>query len=108
MYTSGQFAGMFRVSKKLLRYYNDIDLLKPSEIDSMNGYSYYDKNSCERMKRILYLRSLLIPLNEIKYLLELPEDGWSNMVHRHLMKIRTEHRSLERIETELISLEKSY
>ena len=49
MYTSGQFAGMFRVSKKLLRHYNDIGLLTPSEVNETNGYYYYDQISCEKM-----------------------------------------------------------
>lgn len=106
MYTSGQFSGMFRVSKKLLRHYKEIGLLIPTEVDSTNGYFYYDKNLCERMKKILYLRSLHISLSDIKLILELPEKDWLIKTHEHLTSIRAEQRMLERIETELVSLEK--
>ncbi len=105
MYTSGQFAGMFRVSKKLLRHYQETGLLKPAEIDSNNGYAYYDENSCKRMKKILYLRSLHIPLSIINQLIELPEDEWTEKIHQQLVDIRREQRSLERIEKEIIILE---
>lgn len=106
MYTSGQFSGMFRVSKKLLRHYKEIGLLIPSEVDSSNGYLYYDKNLCEKMKKILYLRSLHISLNDIKAILELPEKDWLKKIHDQLVSIRAEQRMLERIETELVSLKK--
>ncbi len=105
MYTSGQFAGMFRVSKKLLRHYQEIGLLLPTEIDANNGYAYYNQDLCNRMKKILYLRSLHIPLSIIKQLVELSEDDWSEKVHQQLVDIRREQRSLERIEKEIISLE---
>ena len=73
MYTSGQFAAMFRVSKKLLRHYNEIGLLTPSEIDQANGYSYYGEIERELMKQIMYLRALQMPLHEIIKLINLPK-----------------------------------
>ena len=76
MYTSGQFSGMFRVSKKLLRHYHDIELLIPSEVDSSNGYFYYDQCALEKMKQIIYLRLLRMPLSDIKYLLGNSGDIW--------------------------------
>ena len=106
MYTSGKFAGMFRVSKKLLRHYHDIGLLIPSAIDSANGYSYYDEISVKKMRSILYLRSLRIPLNEVKLLLEMPEKGWFDTIHGHLSHMRSEQRVVNRVEKELVSLEK--
>lgn len=100
MYTSGQFAGMFRVSKKLLRHYNDIGLLTPSEVNETNGYYYYDQISCEKMKRIMYLRSLNFSLERITAMLELSEEKRDEILYHHLMKIRAEQRVNARIETE--------
>ncbi len=105
MYTAGQFAGIFRVSKKTLRHYHDIGLLVPERVESSNGYSYYDQSQVDKMKKILYLRALHMPLYNIKYLLETSDVDWSNKIHDQLIRIRSEQRSLNRIETELISIE---
>ena len=104
MYTSGEFAGKFRVSKKLLRHYNEIGLLSPSKIDSSNGYAYYDKSQCKKMRLILYLRSLHLPLNQIGIFICAHEDDKLNEIYRHLLFIRSEQRVLNRIESELLSL----
>lgn len=104
VYTSGEFAGMFRVSKKLLRHYNEIGLLSPTKIDSSNGYAYYDNNQCEKMRLILYLRSLHLPLNQIGKFICTHKDDRLDEIYRHLVFIRSEQRALNRIESELISL----
>ena len=101
MYTSGEFAGMFRVSKKLLRHYNEIGLLTPSKIDSSNGYAYYDKSQCEKMRLILYLRSLHFPLTQIGKFISATKDDKLDDIYQHLLFIRSEQRVFNRIESEL-------
>ncbi|WP_339221317.1 MerR family transcriptional regulator [Paenibacillus sp. FSL H8-0332] len=67
VYTIGQFAGLHQVSKKTLRYYRDIGLLEPADIDPVNGYAFYEGEQFERMRRIQYLRRLRFSLEEIPY-----------------------------------------
>jgi len=105
MYTSGQFAGMFRVSKKLLRYYNEIGLLTPAETDSTNGYFYYGQVERDRMKQVMYLRAFQIPLPEIEKMIELPREQWLSDIRKHLSSIRSQQQAITRIETELLFLE---
>jgi len=105
MYTSGQFAGIFRVPKKLLRHYNEIGLLTPADIDPTNCYYHYGQAEYDKMKQIIYLRMLQIPLIEIKKLVELPRAQWKDDIHQHLSVIRRQQRRLIRIETELVLLE---
>ena len=37
----GEFSKICKVSTKTLRYYAEIELILPSEIDPKNGYRYY-------------------------------------------------------------------
>ncbi len=64
-----EIAGIAGVSVRTLQYYDSIDLLKPAETDS-NGYRLYDEGSLERLKIILYYRSLDFSLKDISQLLE--------------------------------------
>ncbi|MBS7021417.1 MAG: MerR family DNA-binding transcriptional regulator, partial [Firmicutes bacterium] len=42
MLTIGEFSKLCQVSTKTLRYYEEIGLIFPSQINSENGYRYYD------------------------------------------------------------------
>lgn len=52
------------VSIRTLHYYDEIDLLKPSET-TMAGYRIYDDIALERLQQILLFRELEFPLKEI-------------------------------------------
>ncbi len=41
MLSIGEFSKICKVSTKTLRYYAEIGLILPSEIDPKNGYRYY-------------------------------------------------------------------
>mgnify|MGYP004504461985 CR=1 FL=1 len=66
MYSIGEFARLLGINSKTLRYYDMIDLLKPSYVDNYTGYRYYSKDDIEEYKRILYLKGLGFTLDEIK------------------------------------------
>jgi DNA-binding transcriptional MerR regulator len=58
------------VSVKTLRYYDEIGLLRPSEIDRLTGYRYYTASQLSRLNRILLLKDLGLSLDQIGRLLE--------------------------------------
>jgi len=66
----GEFARVGRVSVATLRYYDQYDLLKPSALDPDTGYRYYTLDQLPRLNRILALKDLGFPLDEIAQLLE--------------------------------------
>ncbi|SDN97717.1 MerR family transcriptional regulator [Alkalicoccus daliensis] len=70
MYSIGRFSALCNVPIKTLRYYDEIDLLKPSYIDAETNYRYYDYDKLEAVKLILLLKSLHIPLGEMKQIIE--------------------------------------
>ena len=44
-----ELAKLTGVSVRTLHYYDTIGLLKPAEIDTNNGYRFYDKTSIEKL-----------------------------------------------------------
>lgn len=70
MYTIGQFSKIGRVSTKMLRHYDKINLLKPSEINLENGYRYYDTSQVRDIMFICKLKSYRFSLEEIKIILQ--------------------------------------
>lgn len=59
------------VSIRTLRYYDEIGLLKPTELTDA-GYRLYDNRALERLQEILYFKELEIPLEVIKKILDNP------------------------------------
>lgn len=58
---------------KTLRYYAEIGLLQPSEIDPENGYRYYAIEQLEKMLFINRLKAYSFSLDEIKAILQSEE-----------------------------------
>ena len=48
MLTIGEFSNICRVSTKTLRYYAEIGLILPDEINPENGYRYYSIEQLEK------------------------------------------------------------
>lgn len=73
MLSIGEFSKICGVSTKTLRYYAEIDLILPSEINQENGYRYYSIEQLETMLFINRLKSYNFSLEEIKSILEANE-----------------------------------
>ena len=70
MYQIGQFAQQVNVSVSALRYYDEIDLLKPNYVDRFTGYRYYMREQIQNLNRILDLKELGFSLSEIKQMID--------------------------------------
>ena len=77
LYKIGDFSKLVDASVRTLRYYDEIDLLKPKEIDLFTGYRYYSKEQIEEFKVIKELQEANFSLDEIK-------DNW-NMFNNEMM-----------------------
>ena len=73
MLTIGEFSNICRVSTKTLRYYAEIGLILPDEINPKNGYRYYSIDQLERMLLINRLKDYCFSLEEIKLILDSEE-----------------------------------
>jgi DNA-binding transcriptional MerR regulator len=69
MFRIGEFSRIGRVSMRLLRYYDELGLLRPAHADASNGYRYYTAAQIPELNRILVLRDLGLTLEQIAHAL---------------------------------------
>ncbi|UKK98763.1 MerR family transcriptional regulator [Brevibacillus brevis] len=74
MLAIGEFSKICGVSTKTLRYYAEIGLMNPDEINPENGYRYYSIKQLTKMLFINRLKSYHFSLDEIKAILEVEDD----------------------------------
>ena len=65
MFQIGQFARLGGISTKQLRAYDALGLFRPVWVDEWSGYRYYSPAQLPELRRILALRQLGMPLDEI-------------------------------------------
>ncbi len=65
----GDFSKLSQVSVKTLRYYDEMGLLSPVEVDRFTGYRYYSVSQLPRLNRILALKDLGFALEQIAQIL---------------------------------------
>ncbi|HJQ13925.1 MAG TPA: MerR family transcriptional regulator [Anaerolineales bacterium] len=70
MFKIGEFSRLSRVSVRMLRHYDQLGLLTPSETDPFTGYRYYSAEQLPRLNRILALRDLGFSLEQVSGMLE--------------------------------------
>lgn len=68
MFTVRQLSRLAGITPRTLHYYDQIGLLKPSQVGD-NGYRYYGEESLLRLQQILLYRELDLPLDRIKKLM---------------------------------------
>jgi effector-binding domain-containing protein len=66
----GEFSRLARVTVKALRYYDELGLIKPAQMDEWSGYRYYALDQLPRLNRILALKDLGLALEQIGQLLD--------------------------------------
>lgn len=71
MKTVKEMSAITGVSIRTLRYYDEIGLLKPTELTE-SGYRLYDNKALEKLQEIMFYRELEIPLADIKEIMDNP------------------------------------
>ncbi|NUU62059.1 MerR family transcriptional regulator [Paenibacillus agri] len=90
MLSIGEFSKICEVSTKTLRYYAEIGLIVPDEINPENGYRYYSIQQLKKMLLINRLKSYHFSLEEIKGLLEVEVDQYKEKLYAALHHKRRE------------------
>jgi DNA-binding transcriptional MerR regulator len=107
----GDFSKISQVSVKTLRYYDEIGLLKPSNIDNFTSYRYYSFDQLPQLNRILALKELGFSLTQISQILRtgLPLPELRGMLRLKLLeiqqRIQDDQELMKRIEARLDQLE---
>lgn len=102
-----EFAELTGVSVRTLHYYDEINLLKPAEIDENNGYRFYDRTALERMQEILFYRELDFPLKSICEILSSPDYDKQKALTQQKKLLILKKERLERIISAIDNAEES-
>ncbi len=87
MYKIGEFSKLTNLSIRTLRYYNDIGLLIPEEVDIYTGYRYYGDNNLYQVKVIELLKNAGFTLEEI---IENQDNFNDDIILKHKQKLYQE------------------
>ena len=69
----GRFARLAGLSVGALRHYDELDLLRPADIDRFTGYRRYRREQLETARTIARMRDLELPLDEIREVLAMDD-----------------------------------
>lgn len=111
MFRIGEFSRLTRVPVSALRYYDELGLLKPAQIDRFTGYRYYSFDQLPRLNRILALKDLGLSLEQIAQVLNealTPEQlrGMFRLKQAELQqRVHDEQERLARVEARLKQIE---
>ena len=100
----GRFSEMTRLSIKALRMYDEIGLLRPAHVDPSSGYRYYALSQANQAEAVRILRSVDMPLEEIRRVLDTAADETARqrlIAHRARLveRLATQERMLAYLES---------
>lgn len=106
----GEFSQLGQVTVRTLRHYAQLGLLEPAHIDASSGYRYYHLDQLPQLHRILALKDLGFPLDQVKGLVEEGVDleRLQEMLQSRQSDLQQElaesHRRLEQVQARLAML----
>ncbi|EKN71718.1 MerR family transcriptional regulator [Neobacillus bataviensis LMG 21833] len=93
-YTVQKLAHLAGVSTRTLRYYDEIEILKPARINS-SGYRIYGQAEVDRLQQILFYRELGVSLDRIKEIVTAPSFDSAAALREHREKLLEKKEQLE-------------
>ena len=98
LYRIGEFSKLTGIPIRTLRYYDSIDLFKPSEVDLFTSYRYYKEEQVKDLELINELKEVGFTLEEIR-------DNWNNFSEALFLKRK--EKLLEEIELKNEAIKKA-
>ncbi|QED49281.1 MerR family transcriptional regulator [Cytobacillus dafuensis] len=93
-YTVQKLARLAGVSTRTLRYYDEIEILKPARINS-SGYRIYGQEEVDRLQQILFYRELGVSLESIKNIVTSPSFEGAIALKEHREKLLEKRQQLD-------------
>lgn len=92
----GEFAKLFGVSIKTIRFYEEKGILFPTYVDLYSGYRYYDEENIIQMSRILFLKDLGFSIKEI---MNIDENSYNEKISEYENKIMTLYKNIDTLKS---------
>lgn len=93
-YTIQNLARLAGISSRALRYYDEIELLKPARINS-SGYRIYGQAEVDSLQQILFYRELGVSLETIKEIITEPYFDAGEALQEHRSKLLEKRSQLD-------------
>ena len=97
LFRIGEFSKLTGIPIRTLRYYDSIDLFKPSEVDLFTNYRYYKEEQVKDLE-------LINELKEVGFTLEDIRDNWNNFSEELFLKRK--EKLFEEIESKNVAVKK--
>jgi DNA-binding transcriptional MerR regulator len=95
-YTVQKLGMLAGVSPRTLRYYDEMDILKPARINS-SGYRIYGQEEVDRLQQILFYRELGMKLEVIKELITSPSFDGTQALRNHRTQLLDKRAQLDQL-----------
>lgn len=105
MKTVKQVAALTGVSVRTLQYYDEIGVLKPTEVTGA-GYRLYDDEALKTLQQVLFFKELDFPLKDIKTIMEDPDFDKTAAFKKQKTLLQVKRDRLDKLLTLLDKLEK--
>jgi len=93
-YTVQKLGKLAGISTRTLRYYDEIEILKPARINS-SGYRIYGQKEIDKLQQILFYRELGISLESIKDIVTAPSFDGTKALLEHREKLLEKREQLD-------------
>ncbi|EIM08536.1 MerR family transcriptional regulator [Planococcus antarcticus DSM 14505] len=93
-YTVQKLGNLAGISTRTLRYYDEIDLLKPAR-KSSSGYRIYGQQEVDKLQQILFFRELGMELEQIRNIVNDPNFDGSRALEEHREKLLAKRMQLD-------------
>ena len=93
-YTVQKLSRLAGVSTRTLRYYDEIEILKPARMNS-SGYRIYGQTEVDRLQQILFYRELGVSLENIRMIITKPTFDGKIALREHRAKLLEKRKQLD-------------
>jgi len=93
-YTVQKLAQLAGISSRILRYYDEIGILRPARINS-SEYRIYGRNEVDKLQQILFYRELGFSLEKIKEIITAPSFQELKALKEHRQKLLERKQQLD-------------
>ena len=94
MYSIRELSELAGVSARTLRYYDEINLLKPGYVNEA-GYRFYGTEEANRLQQILFYRERGVELKQIEQILNRKDFDLTAALEEHLAELEKQRSKID-------------
>jgi DNA-binding transcriptional MerR regulator len=99
----GEFARLAGLSRKALRLYDDLGLLRPARVDPDTGYRWYSTTQLDQARLVASLRRIGVQLTRIREVLALDAAPAAEEIRAHWAAAEVEHAARRHLVNQLVN-----